>query len=115
MGKRIWIVIGFLVLACGSLESRFGQSHKECSQLISKEFPKYEVASKGFTSERDRRLLLYISINPRILNPDSMTKLAARIKSDFCNEERIQVIIFDQHKIAKRFIACKCNGKSGGR
>jgi hypothetical protein len=86
--------------------AEFSRGQRTCADLSKKGYPKYRVAQRSYTATDriNRTLLLYISIEQSALNSETMLKLAERIKNDFCQEQRIQAVFFDQYKIAKRFV-----------
>ena len=100
----VTVVLFLMILAVTGIV--FGQAQNGCIRLTGKEYPRYKVGRSelGGKGDSDQSLLLYISVDPKTLTRDSMIKLAKRIKNDFCREKRIQAIIFDQYKIAKRFV-----------
>lgn len=61
---------------------------------------KYKLVSEGRGIREDKSLLIFIAVKPKSLNREFMTQLARRLKSQYCNEQRIQVVIFDDQKIA---------------
>lgn len=52
-----------------------------------------------------KTLFLQISIKPENFNKEFLIKLAERIKNEYCNEQKLSVVIFDNHKFAKDFSA----------
>lgn len=91
-----------LLLACAVLS--FGQAGDSCPEIEGNDIPKYRIGYKGYTSEPDKILLLYVSVDPKAFDRTSMASLALRIRSDFCLEKRISAILFHDFKIAKRFV-----------
>jgi hypothetical protein len=61
---------------------------------------KYKFAGEGRTITGDKNLLIFITIKSKNINQEFMSQLAKRLKSEYCNEQRIQVVIFDDPKLA---------------
>lgn len=85
----------------------FGQKPVKC-RLESKEnkthrAPKYRVGWTTYSVEGPSVLFLAISIHPRHFSRDDMIALARRLGQDFCQEQRLNVEIFDNYQAARSF------------
>lgn len=60
----------------------------------------YILTSAGHTIEGEKVLLILIVVKSQNINRDFMLKLAERLKSEYCNEKKLQAVIFDDRKLA---------------
>lgn len=104
--KRTIVVLVALTFPFVVANIGLGQDKGKCGPIPDGDSPSYRVGQKYYTapSYPKRTFVVYISVEAGDLNRSSMTKLAARLKHDFCIEPRIQAVIFDNYKAARRFV-----------
>ncbi len=68
-----------------------------------KHSPRYRIGQK-YRTVSDQKLVIYISVNPQHFNQADMTLLAQRLNKDFCGEDDLYAVIFDNYASARRFI-----------
>lgn len=64
---------------------------------------KYKLLWQARTIRGENTLLLHILIKPKNVNRDFLILLAKRIRSEYCNEKNVYVVIFDDRKLASDF------------
>lgn len=98
MNKRKCFLILFF-FCCLALQT-FAQAKKihKCGSNV--KGGEYKLVNGSYSMEAPKNLLLFITISPKNVNKDFMTQLAKRIKTEFCREDDVQVVIFDDPKPA---------------
>ena len=90
------ICLGIILFFSGLV---FSQSENKVKCKTSKSIGgKYILFSETYLVENPNRVLLEIIIKPKNFNKEYMTKLANRIKLQYCNINTISVEIFDSKK-----------------
>jgi hypothetical protein len=97
----------FLVLLLASLAN--GQQSNKCPPTIGLKAPKYEIGQSDHTVDGSPALVLLVSIKNKHFNVEDIKALALRFKDDYCNEQRLNVLIFDNKSSAKSFTLVKEN------
>lgn len=109
MGKGVrFSLCLFLSAACLTLvvaASALAQKPEKC-RVKGKDphAPRYRLARHERTVRGPDTLTIYISVDPRRFDRESMVALARRLKEDFCREPRITAFIFSDRRAAERLI-----------
>ena len=59
---------------------------------------RYKLYSASYGMRGERPLLLIIVVNQRRINREDMIQLARRLKSEYCHEEKLMTVIYDNRK-----------------
>lgn len=73
----------------------------DCPPKVKPEI-KYKLGLSNWTIREPILLIAQVSVSPEHFNDTDIVKLAKRLNKDFCDEQRLQVGIFDEHREAKR-------------
>jgi hypothetical protein len=65
--------------------------------------PDYRIGRTFRTVEEAPSLLVQISIKPGFYEREEIVALAERLNKEFCKEQRLTVLIFDNNRAAKKF------------
>lgn len=100
-------IAGLLVLGCLTVIE--GQKLVRC-KVKDIHAPRYKIGSTVRTGESEAQpvsatLLVMISIKPQHFNRDDMIALARRLNREYCIEQNLTVLIFDNHQSAGHFSA----------
>jgi hypothetical protein len=95
MRKILLAITSHILLIPGTVLSQV----PDCQSLAQKA-PRYKVARRDYTTEKRRLLFLRITINPRAFNRDDLLALSCKLDADYQKEDRLFVMIFDNHDSA---------------
>lgn len=96
-------------LLCFSLNT--SAQHQKC-QILEKKV-KYKIGFKSVNDSND--ILLQISVKPKNINREYILRLAKRLRSEYCDAEKITVIIFDDAALAQTYLSMKEYIQSKGK
>jgi hypothetical protein len=95
------ILAMFLTLPHGSL---YAQRQIKCPSNSSyKPALAYRLGWSEHTVKEPVKLIITVSMNPRYFNRSDMITLARRLNNEFCKEQRLTAVIFDNHRAAKEY------------
>ena len=85
-----------LIAFAGCVKS-YGQTNPDCKIRV--EGGKYQW--KGVSQVKTESAFFgYVLVKPKEINREFLFRLARRLKREYCEAERLQVVIFDQKKYA---------------
>ncbi len=88
----------FLILAIFTFGASAQDNSRKCK--VEMNGGKYKWAGIDSLSSNANSYFGFVVIRPKDVNAGFMTSLAKRLKSEYCNAEKLQVVIFDNRRYA---------------
>jgi hypothetical protein len=76
------------------------QQPERCEVTPNTNAPEYRIGQTMRGGPRLNNLVILISVDPKYFNRESMLAIARRLNEEFCNEQRFNVMLFDNHDAA---------------
>lgn len=95
------LVIIYIICTCFLVQSKAQSVNDNCKYNV--DGGEYKLLWKSRTIRGENRLLLHILVKPKNVKRDYLIQLTKRVKSEYCNERKILVVIFDDRKMAEKF------------
>lgn len=98
--STVALIVAFLFLNAYQLNAQ-NKNEKKCKSEVTG--GKYKWVGIAPLLQEPGNLYGYVLVKPKYIRRDFMIQLAKRLKSEYCNAENFQVIIFDDGKYANSY------------
>ncbi len=98
--KSLRLLIVLLFLSLTIVTDSFSQRNDGTNCKSKVDGGKYKSASIGPLMDSPKSYFGYILIRPSEVSKEFLLKLATRLKVEYCNAEKLQVVIFDKKEYA---------------